>query len=221
MQLVLMQENSTMSSRAISELVGSNHSDVKRSIKRLEVDQLLTAPLAEFDFEHNGNTYQEYRLNKRDSILCVARISPAFTAAIIDRWQELEKQHSSFKIPTTLHEALRLAADQSEALQIANEKIAIAAPKVEYYEKIVVRDHLLNATQVSQKVGMSAMKMNACLDGLAVYSKNVKRSRTFQQWFIDKGYGELKQTDSGYPQAMFTLKGEAWIVQKFISEGLI
>lgn len=42
----------TMSSREIAELVKSNHSDVKRSAKRLEADGLLTQPLAEFPFIH-------------------------------------------------------------------------------------------------------------------------------------------------------------------------
>ena len=43
----------------------------------------------------------------------------------------------------------------------------------------------------------------------------------FQQWCIDQGLGDLKQTEQGYPQAMFTVKGEQWIVQKFVSEGII
>ena len=85
----------TMSSREIAELVQSNHSDVKRSAKRLEADGLLTQPLAEFPFEHNGNEYVEFRFNKRDSLVLVARLSPAFTAAIVDRWQELEEQQKS------------------------------------------------------------------------------------------------------------------------------
>ncbi|MFH3663725.1 phage antirepressor KilAC domain-containing protein, partial [Acinetobacter baumannii] len=90
---------------------------------------------------------------------------------------------------------------------------------VEYYEKIVVRDTLLNATQVAQKIGLSAIALNKLLDSLKVYSHGVKRARVFQQWFIDKGFGELKQTDLGYSQPMFTTKGEAWVIQKLVSEG--
>ena len=54
-----------------------------------------------------------------------------------------------------------------------------------------------------------------------VYNKAVKSSRVFQQWFVDKGYGLVRQTEMGYPQAMFTLSGEAWVVGKLISEGEI
>ena len=118
------------------------------------------------------------------------------------------------QLPQTFAEALQLAADQARQLEIA-------APKAEYFDKVAERSNLLNATQVAQKVQMSAMKMNKHLDELNIYNRAVKRSRVFQQWFIDQGMGELKQTEQGYPQAMFTVKGEQWIVQKFISEGLV
>lgn len=124
------------------------------------------------------------------------------------------KQKQTPLLPQSFSEALQLAADQAR-------KIEEDKPKVDYYEKIVVRDTLLNATQVAQKIGLSAITMNKLLDAFKVYSHGVKRARVFQQWFIDKGYGELKQTDLGYSQPMFTTKGEAWVIQKLISEGAI
>lgn len=111
----------TMSSREIAELVKSNHSDVKRSAKRLEADGLLTQPLAEFPFIHNGNQYCEYQFNKRDSLVLVARLSPAFTAAVIDRWQELEAG-SSLQTPKTYIEALeRLVETEKQKLALADD----------------------------------------------------------------------------------------------------
>lgn len=64
----------TMSSREIAVLVNSKHGDVKRSAERLCAGGILTAPLAQFEFEHNGNQYFEYRFNKRDSLVLVARL---------------------------------------------------------------------------------------------------------------------------------------------------
>lgn len=95
----------TMSSREIAELVNSNHSDVKRSAERLSAAGILTQPLAEFPFEHRGNTYTEYHFNKRDSLVLVARLSPEFTAAVVDRWQELEQQRIA---PPPMTDAERL-----------------------------------------------------------------------------------------------------------------
>ena len=49
----------------------------------------------------NGQIYYEYFLNKRDTYILVAQFSPEFTAAVIDRWQELENQQN----PTALFTA--------------------------------------------------------------------------------------------------------------------
>ncbi|MDM1021643.1 phage antirepressor KilAC domain-containing protein [Acinetobacter sp. VNK23] len=117
-------------------------------------------------------------------------------------------------IPQTYAEALQLAANQARQLELA-------APKVEYYDKIVERSTLLNASQVAQKIKISAVKMNQLLDNFDVYHRGIKRARLFQQWFIDKGFGEVKQTELGFSQPMFTTKGEAWVIEKLTAEGLV
>lgn len=117
-------------------------------------------------------------------------------------------------IPQTYAEALRLAADQADQL-------ALAAPKVSYYDKVVERDTLLNATQVGQKIGLSAVMLNRHLDDLGVYNKSIKRGRAFRQSFVDAGHGIMRQTETGHAQPMITLTGEAWIIEKLTSEGII
>ena len=124
------------------------------------------------------------------------------------------KQKQAPQLPQSFSEALRLAADQAK-------KIEEDKPKIEYYEKIVVRDTLLNATQVAQKIGISAISLNKHLEELDVYNRSIKRCRAFKQWFVDQGLGLLKQTELGYSQPMFTLKGEAWVIEKLVSEGAI
>jgi len=118
----------------------------------------------------------------------------------------------SHQIPQTLGEALQLAANQ--ALQIEQD-----APKVAHYDKVVDRHTLLTATQVGQKIGLSAVMLNRVLDEIGVYNKALKRGRAFKQWFVDKGLGEMKQTDMGYSQPLFSLKGEAWVIERLASEG--
>ncbi|HEE6388435.1 DNA-binding protein [Acinetobacter baumannii] len=124
------------------------------------------------------------------------------------------KQKQPPLLPQSFSEALQLAADQARLLELA-------APKVTYYDTVVERSTLLNASQVAQKIQMSAVKMNRILESLNVYHRGVKRARLFQQWFIDKGFGEVKQTELGFSQPMFTTKGEAWIIEKLVSEGVI
>jgi phage regulator Rha-like protein len=92
----LMQVTETavvsMSSREIAELTGKRHDNVTVVIESLIDAQILTPEIQESKFEHRGNTYKCFLLSKRDSIVVVARLSPEFTATVVDRWQELETQ---------------------------------------------------------------------------------------------------------------------------------
>ena len=219
MQLAKIDNQLTMSSREVASLLNKNHSDIKRSAERMVRSGVINngQPLAECKFSTaRGNIFTEYKLCKRDSLILVAQNCPEFTAAIVDRWQELEsKQDQQFQIPQTLGEALQLAADQAKQLELQ-------APKVAFVDNLVDRSNLLTATQVASKYKLSAVKLNRFLDELGgVYSKSVKRGRVFVQPFIDKGLGEVKQTEQGYPQCLFTCAGEVWINEKLISEGMV
>lgn len=205
----------TMSSREIAELTGKQHSKVMRTIEDL-IDKGIAkmATLSPYINGQNGQSYNEYKLDKRDSLVLIARLSPEFTAAVVDRWQELEDK-PQFAIPQTLGEALQLAADQAKQLELQ-------APKVAFVDNCVERGQLMTATQVAQKHKISAVKLNKFLDELGgVYNKSVKRGRAFLQPFIDDGHGEMKQTELGYSQALFTASGEQWINHQLISEGVM
>lgn len=213
----------TMSSREIAQLVEARHSDVVRSIERLMAKGVIGgyAPTA-YTHEQNGMEYKEYKVGKRDSYVIVAQLCPEFTARLVDRWQELESKHApAVALPdfTNPAESARAWALQYEEREKAQAALALAQPKVQYFDKVVERSTLMTATQVGQKLGMSAVALNKHLDELDVYSKNIKRARVFKQWFVDKGYGELKQTELGHSQPLFTTAGEAWIIERMVSEG--
>jgi len=206
-----------MSSREIATLTCKQHSKVMRVIIDLSEKGIAkSATPTKSRNAQNGQYYDEFHLNKRDSLVLVARLSPEFTAKIIDRWQELEsKQKPEFQIPQTLGEALQLAADQAKQFELQ-------APKVAFVDNCVERGQLMTATQVAQKHKMSAVKLNKFLfEYGGVYNKAIKRSKVFLTAFVIDGFGEMKQTERGYSQCLFTTKGEQWINEKLISEGVI
>ena len=92
----LMTEKLTMSSREIAALVESRHDSVKRTIERLaQIGAIGFPPTVENPATaRGGRPGTEYVFSgdkgKRDSIVIVAQLSPAFTARLVDRWQELE-----------------------------------------------------------------------------------------------------------------------------------
>ena len=161
----------------------------------------------------NGTESIVFELTQDQCMLVSMRESKAVRRWVLDTLKAMG-------VPQTMAQALRLAADQAEKIEQQQAQLALAAPKVNFFDKVVERTTLMTATQIAQKLGMSAIKLNKLLDELDVYSLNVKRARIFKQWVIDKGLGELKQTELGYSQPLFTTSGEAWIVERLTSEGV-
>lgn len=214
----------SMTSLEIAELCQKRHDSVKRTIEILSAktekrEAVIACPHSVVvQKEANSRTYnvEVYvftgEQGKLDSITVVAQLCPEFTAALVKRWYELENQNA-VQLPQTFAEALQLAADQARQLELA-------APKVQYFDRVADTKNLLNASQVGKKVGMSAVKLNQYLADMGVYDRRIA-GRTFAQWFIDKGYGEVKQTEQGYPQSKFTNKGEQWVIEQLVSEGVV
>lgn len=113
----------TMGTREIAEMLGRQHSNIKISAERLASTGVIGGGLAlqerEFKTER-GNTYTEYLLCKRDSLVLVAQNSPEFTARIIDRWQELESGLAPKPNISPITSAAEFAEIAGRALNMSN-----------------------------------------------------------------------------------------------------
>ena len=111
---MLQTIQTTMSSREISELVESRHDNVKRSMETLRDGGLISFTQSQ-ETSHDGpgaRPVAVYLVNKRDSYVVVAQLSPAFTARLVDRWQELEAR------ATLTHSAGGVLRDELEAVDV-------------------------------------------------------------------------------------------------------
>ena len=217
--LVNFNSQLTMGTREIAQLLNKEHSNIKISAERLHSKGVIST-LAVQGFEHNGNHYIEYLLSKRDSLILVAQNCPEFTAAVVDRWQELESKQGP-AIPQSYAEALLEAGRLALENEKKDEQLRIAAPKVQFVDNFTQRESLQNASQVGQTLGMSAIRLNRALDEVGgVYNQSVKRGRVFCQAWIDGGYGKMIQNEIGYPQAMFTTTGVYRVTEILTSEGV-
>ena len=217
----LLTNTATMSSREISELTGKRHADVMRDIRNM-CDALSIPQNADLHCDQsgpNGKFLDFYKLSEDLTITLVTGYSIKLRHNVIKRWQELESNQAP-AIPQTYAAALIEAGRLAQVAEDQAEQLAIAAPKVAFVDELVNRDNLMTATQVGQKHKMSAIKLNRFLDELGgVYSKRVERGRVFLQPFINKGYGELKQNNTGHDQPLFTNKGEIWINEQLAAKG--
>jgi len=148
----------TMSSREIAELLEKRHDDVKRSILRL-VDRgvIVQPPMAdEQDTDKMGRkrTTSVYRLQKRDTYVVVAQLSPEFTARLVDRWQELEAQEAK---PAMLSGPQLMAAALIEAdatMKAQAVQIESMREDVEALDRIAAADGSLTITEVAKNLGI-------------------------------------------------------------------
>ena len=96
--------DAVMSSQEIADLVGKRHDNVKRTIETLADRKIIQLPQIEEVKNHLGQTVEQYLFSgdkgKRDSLVVVAQLSPEFTGALVDRWQNLEEQLADVSLDT-------------------------------------------------------------------------------------------------------------------------
>ncbi|HAI1440497.1 TPA: DNA-binding protein [Escherichia coli] len=222
-----------MTSIEIAELVGSRPDNVKISIERLAKSGVIQLPALQVFEKINNLGLQrsveayvfEGEQGKRDSIIVVAQLSPKFTARLVDRWRELEE--SAVNIPKTLPDALRLAADLAEQKMQLENQLAIAAPKVEFADRVGEACGILIGN-FAKVVGIGPNKVFAWMRDHKILIASGSRRNVPMQEYMDRGYFTVKETavntNHGI-QISFTTKitgrGQQWLTRKLLDNGML
>jgi phage antirepressor YoqD-like protein len=209
-----------MSSRVIAELVESRHADVCRTIDRLMTSGVIGgyAPLA-YTHEQNGRTYHYYEINKRDSYVIVAQLSPQFTARLVDRWQELESHAGS--VPKTFPDALRLAATLAEQNTLLEKKVQQDAPKVAFVDNYV---NSYGARSLRETAKILNMPEKAMIDALVRDRVLFRQSGNLLPHALRHREGLFtvktgtSETGHTFTQTRVTPRGVDWISRRYASE---
>lgn len=218
MQMLMTKDTATatMSSREISDLTGSTHDNVLKTIRALIDGGIVSrndTPYIPYTHPQNGQVYFKFLLSYRDTMVVVSGYSVELRAKIIDRWQELEAIQAP-SLPKSFADALRLAADQQEQIENQREQLAIAAPKVEFVDRYVEATGLKGFRQVAKLLNAKEPKLR---DFLSKYNIMYKLGGEWvpYQNHIDAGRFEVRTgaSDGGHAfnQAKFTPKGVQWI----------
>jgi len=198
----------TMSSREIAEIVKSRHDNVKRAIERMiKSNTIRPTPLEEVK-NSQGQTVAEYRVGKRDSYVVVAQLSPEFTAALVDRWQELEKQAA---IPQTYAEALQLAANQALQIEHQQKQIALQAPKAEFYDQVTGSRDAISMNEAAKvlNMGIGRNKLFKFLRDIKVLQGN---NMPYQE-YIDRGYFRVIESKFTKPNGDISINFKTVVYQ--------
>lgn len=220
--LIEMSGEMTMGTREIAKLLNRDHSDIRRSANRLVDSGVINGgqPLADTPYanDQNGQTYYEYRLNKLDSITLVAQNCPKFTAALVKRWDELERGVAKPSFMDSLSPAaVIMLEDLDRQLKESKRQLSIAAPKAEFVDKYVQSTGNLGFRQVAKLLKVKETELRDFLIGNKVMYRLAGVMTPYAD-HIDAGRFEVKagmadhgDTTHTYQQAKFTPKGVEWL----------
>ncbi|EKG36121.1 putative phage related protein [Pseudomonas syringae pv. avellanae str. ISPaVe037] len=82
---------------------------------------------------------QEYHVCKRDSFIVVAQLSPEFTAALVDRWQELEDQSAR---PMTQAEITAANANHLVEMERQQREQQVAIDRIERRVEVIAEQRV-------------------------------------------------------------------------------
>lgn len=211
----------TMSSAEIADLVEKRHDNVKRTIEMLAGRRAIEFPQIE-EIPTATKPTTVYRVGKRDSYVIVAQLSPEFTARLVDRWQELEATVIAPRVPQTLAQALRLAADQAEMLEAQNRLIEQQRPAVEFAHTIRNTADVITIGDMARVLGFG---QNRFFRQLRADHILMSDNRPYQH-YIDRGYFRVVESvwvdDSkeAHPtfKTLVTGRGQVYLQRKYGAE---
>ncbi|MGB6097904.1 MAG: phage antirepressor KilAC domain-containing protein [Comamonas thiooxydans] len=206
----------TMSSREIAELTAKDLGHVNRDIRAM-LDSLQDDPELEHVREdQDGRGYTTaFHLGRELTYTLLAGYNVVLRRRVIARWQELEVQQAP-KLPQTMAQALRLAAEQAEQIEAQQEQLALAAPKVAFVDRYVAATSgekgfrevckLLGANEHEFSEFLARAKIMYRLAGkMTPHAEHLAAGR------FKVKTGTAPRNDHAYAQAKFTPKGVEWV----------
>ena len=209
----------TMSSLEIAELTGKRHADVMRDIRAMmdvlqQNADLRSVCISSTYVGDNEQRYPQYELDKDTSLALLLGYDVAARMRVIKRWQELEFKQGP-ALPQTMAQALRLAAEQAEHIEVQEAQLREAAPKVEYVDRYVAANgaqgfrqvaKLLNANEPEFGLFLQEKKIMYRLGGeWTAHQNHIEAGR-----FVVKT-GVATRNEHAFSTTKFTPKGVEWI----------
>ena len=228
-QLVIMKDKQAVtSSLQVAETFGKRHDHVMRDIEEL-IEQSGSPKLGNEMFvketyENRGKQYPMHYMNRDGFTLLAMGFTGdkalQFKLEYIKAFNEMEQQ-VKFQVPSTLPEALRLAADQAE-------KISVLQPKADYTDKMLANPGLETTSVIAKNYGYSTREFNKLLHGLGIQYKQGKTWLLYAK-YQNQGYTHVEpfpyKDSKGLEQVRNTMKwtqkGQRFLYDFLESKGIM
>ena len=214
-QLMVMNNEVTMSSREIAELVGKEHKHVMRDLRVLseQLGDMFEGVVQVWTHPQNKQQYEEYAIKRDTCITLLTGYDSVSRMKVIKRWQELESAQKP-AIPQTYAAALLEAGRLAMELEQAEARLAIAAPKAEFVDRYVDATGTYGFRQVAKMLSVKENWFSDFLIEKAIMYRLSGRL-TAHSGHIDAGRfvprAGVAKNDHAYTECRFTSKGVEWV----------
>lgn len=222
MQHPVNDQTLTMTSREIAEVTGKRHPDVKRDIETM-MEQLQedVSKFARIYLDTMNRRQTEYVLDREYTECLVTGYSALLRMKVIKRMHELE---DSVRIPQTLPEALRLAADLAEQKAELENKLAIAAPKADFVDSYVEASGSVGFRETAKLLKVKETDFRLFLIERGIMYRLAGKLTPYAQ-HLEAGRftvktGENQHNGHAFIQVKFTPKGIQWIAGLLTAENM-
>lgn len=186
----IVQQHPTMTSREIAELTGSTHDAVLKTIRRLLAEGIVSGNETPYKHPQNSQTYSEFRLSFRDTMVVVSGYSAELRAKIIDRWQELEAKQlaapAAAPKPSAISPAKEFRAIFGIARLIGLDKNAAAISANQGTAALTG----VNMLQLMERTHLATPEQEICFTPTEMGRRFVKSAKDFNQLLAQAGLQE-------------------------------
>ncbi|WP_159259051.1 phage regulatory protein/antirepressor Ant [Lactiplantibacillus pentosus] len=224
--VIMKNQQAVTSSLQVAETFEKEHRNVLATIGGLLKNKHTQHMFAKETYinEQNGQSYPIYYMNRDGFTLLAMGFTGTkalkFKLQYIEAFNEMEQQ-VKFQVPSTLPEALRLAADQAE-------KISVLQPKADYTDSMLANKGLETISMIAKNYGYSTREFNKLLHGLGIQYKQGKTWLLYAK-YQDEGYTHVEPYEytnsDGIKQVRNTMKwtqaGQKFLYDFLKSKGIM
>lgn len=237
MQIITSSGMETMTSLQIAEITGKPHNDVLKAIRAMEPAWVKVNggnfSLVEYK-DAKGEMRPMYALTKTECLYVATKFNDEARAKLVIRWEELERERQAggFRVPKSLSEALRLAAEQAERVEAQRMQIETMRPKALFADAVASSDRSCLVAELAKILQQNGVNIgqNRLFAWLREHGYLGTKGEYYNQptqRAMDMGLFEIKKTSITKPDGSVlvttttkvTGKGQIYFVNKVISKG--
>lgn len=221
MELVKIENQNgklVVSSRIIAEQLGKRHDNVVRDLEKiLETSNVSSLIIpGTYTVEGQKRQYKEYLLTKDGFTLYMFNIQGHndFKLAYINKFNEMERAlQNQFKVPQTFKEALQLALEQQERIEVLELKQIKDKSKVDFYNDVTESKDTVDMGTVAKVLNIKGIGRNKLFEILRD-KKILMADNSPYQKYVDAGWFRQVETKFILPNGDIKINIKTVVFQK-------